>query len=318
MAIEIILAYVLDLILGDPRWFPHPVKGIGWLIKKLEPPLKKVIRNERSGGIILAISVISVSWYLSFIIIGIVSSINRYLGSTLSILIIYSSLAIKDLGVESMEVYHPLEKKDITSARKKLSLIVGRDTHNLEYQEVIRATVETISENIVDGIISPLFYAFIGGAPLVLAYKAVNTLDSMVGYKNEKYKDFGWASARIDDWANFIPARLSMLFISFAGLLTAKDALNSWRIARRDGRKNPSPNSGIPEAAVAGALGIQLGGLNFYNSKAILKPFIGDDINALEPGHIKESIKISYISSALFLIIGVVLILCIGKGVNIR
>ena len=165
----------------------------------------------------------------------------------------------------------------------------------------------------MDGIISPLFYAFIGGAPLALAYKAVNTLDSMVGYKNDKYKDFGWASAKIDTLANFIPARLSILFLPLASLVTGKDALNSWRIARRDGRKNPSLNSGIPEAAIAGALGIRLGGLNYYNSKPILKPFIGDDFNALGICHIKDSIKISYVSSIFFLIVGVFLMVCIGR-----
>lgn len=313
MAIEIALAYILDLIFGDPRWMPHPVKGIGWLIKKLELFLREAIKNERIGGIILVISVIGVSWSVSFIIIGIAYSINGYLGSILSIMIIYTSIAAKDLDMESMEVYRSLERKDIISARKKLSFIVGRDTRNLGDREVIRAAVETVSENIVDGIISPIFYAFIGGAPLALAYKAINTLDSMVGYKNEKYKDFGWASAKIDTLANFIPARLSALFLPLASLLAGKDALNSWRIARRDGRKNPSPNSGIPEAAMAGALGVQLGGLNYYNSKANLKPFIGDDVNALELGHIKQSIKISYIASALFLIAGAFLIFCIGR-----
>lgn len=308
MAIEIILAYILDLILGDPRWLPHPVRGIGWMITKIEPVLRKVFRNERIGGVILAISVIGVSWSFGFMIVKLAYSINNYLGSVLSILIIYYSLATKDLDVESAAVYNSLKKKDIILARKKLSLIVGRDTDNLEHQDVVRATVETVAENIVDGVISPLFYAFIGGAPLALAYKAINTLDSMVGYKNEKYKDFGWACAKIDTIANYIPARLSVVFLSLAGLFVGKDALNSWTVAMRDGRKNPSLNSGIPEAAVAGALGVRLGGLNYYNSKPVLKPFIGDDINALDIGHIKDSIKISYISSALFLITGSILL----------
>lgn len=317
IAVEIIFAYILDLIFGDPRWFPHPVKGIGWVINRLEPRLRKIFSNERLAGVIFAIAIISVSWYLGFISIKAVSSINKYLGALLSIFIIYSSLAAKDLDVESMEIYYPLKKNDIALARKKLSLIVGRDTGKLEYKEVIRATVETIAENTVDGIISPLFYALLGGAPLALAYKAVNTLDSMVGYKNDRYKDFGWASAKIDTLANFIPARLSVFFLSFASLLTGKGALNSWRMAIRDGRKNPSLNSGIPEAALAGALGIQLGGLNYYNSRPALKPFIGDGINALEAGHIRDSIKISYIASASFMIIGVVFMIYLRKGVSI-
>ena len=313
MAINIVLAYILDLILGDPRWLPHPVKGMGWMIRKFEPVLRKVFRNERMGGTVLVALVTGISWGLGFIIIKLSYFINGYLGSIVSILIIYSSLAAKDLDAESSDVYNSLEKKDIISARKKLSLIVGRDTNNLEYHEVVRAAVETVAENTVDGVISPLFYAFIGGAPLALAYKAVNTLDSTVGYKNEIYKDFGWASAKMDTLANFIPARLSVLFLSLASLFTGKDALNSWKIAVRDGRKNPSVNSGIPEAAVAGALGIRLGGLNYYNSKPILKPFIGEEVNALGIGHIKDSIKLSYISSAIFLIASAVLMFYIGR-----
>ncbi|MEK7376165.1 MAG: CobD/CbiB family cobalamin biosynthesis protein, partial [Candidatus Margulisiibacteriota bacterium] len=197
MAINIVLAYILDLILGDPRWLPHPVKGMGWMIRKFEPVLRKVFRNERMGGTVLVALVTGISWGLGFIIIKLSYFINGYLGSIVSILIIYSSLAAKDLDAESSDVYNSLEKKDIISARKKLSLIVGRDTNNLEYHEVVRAAVETVAENTVDGVISPLFYAFIGGAPLALAYKAVNTLDSTVRYKNEIYKDFGWASAKM-------------------------------------------------------------------------------------------------------------------------
>jgi adenosylcobinamide-phosphate synthase len=212
-----------------------------------------------------------------------------------------------------MRVYRALEKEDVDSARKNLSLIVGRDTHSLDKQDIIRATIETVSENTVDGIISPLFYAFIGGAPLALAYKAVNTLDSMVGYKNERYKDFGWASAKIDDWANFIPARLSIMFLPVACWLAGKNGLNSWKLVWRDGKKNPSPNSGIPQAAVAGALGIQLGGMNFYNSIPSPKLLIGDRLNSLKIGHIKESIKVSYICSVLVLISGVFLTWVIGR-----
>lgn len=316
--IEIPFAYVLDLIFGDPRWFPHPVKGIGWLIKKIEQVTRKIIKNERIAGVILSLSVIGIVWYLSFIVVRQAYSISSYLGMAFSAVLIYTSLAVRDLDIESMDVYRALERDDIISARGKLSVIVGRDTVNLSKHEIIRGAVETVSENIVDGIISPLFYAFIGGAPLALAYKAINTLDSMVGHKNERYKNFGWASAKIDDLANFIPARLSALFLPLAGLLAGKDAFSSWRIALRDGRKNPSPNSGIPEAGISGALGIKLGGLNYYNSKPIIKPFIGDDINTLEMEHIKESIKISYICSTVFLIIGILLTFWIKKEVSAR
>ncbi|MEW5693519.1 MAG: adenosylcobinamide-phosphate synthase CbiB [Candidatus Hydrogenedentota bacterium] len=298
--------YILDLIFGDPQWLPHPVRGIGWMIKKLEPVLRKTIKNERVSGILFAFLVIGIVWAISFIIIKLCYFINIYLGTLISILLIYTSLSIKDLKVESIRVYDALIKGDIVLARKNLSLIVGRDTENLNEKEIIRATVETIAENIVDAIISPLFYVFIGGPCLAIMYKAINTLDSMVGYKNEVYRDFGFASAKIDDISNFIPARLSALFLPLAVLIAGGNSKNSFRIGWRDGKKNPSPNSGIPEAALSGALGVQLGGINFYNSIPIEKPFIGDDINPLKVTHIKESIKIAYICSFLFLITGII------------
>ncbi len=311
LTVVIILAYILDLILGDPRWLPHPVKGMGWLAKKLELPLRKIIQSERIAGLIFAAVIISLVWGLTALIIRQATSFSQYLGLGFSLLFIYTSLAIKDLKIESMRVCRALEEGDLVAARKNLSLIVGRDTQNMEEKDIIRATVETIAENTVDGIISPLFYAFIGGAPLALAYKAVNTLDSLVGYKNEKYKYFGWASAKLDDLINFIPARLSTLFLPLAGWLIGKDGLSSWKIAWRDGMKHPSPNSGFPEAAVAGALRIQLGGLNFYNSSVSSKPFLGDNVNPLETRHIKESIKVAYICSALVLILGIALIVVV-------
>lgn len=297
------LAYILDLALGDPAWLPHPVRWIGYFAEKLEVFLRGLIRNKRLAGVIFAIIIIGGAYLGCFAVIHIASSFNRYLSIILSIFFIYTSLAIKDLRVEAMAVYRALEKGRIELAREKLSLIVGRDTKNLSAEEIIRATVETVSENIVDGIISPLFYAFSGGPALALAYKAANTLDSMVGYRNDKYKDFGWASAKIDDLANFIPARLSVFLLPAASLLLGLDAGNSFKVALRDGNKNPSPNSGIPEAAVAGALGVKLGGLNHYNSKACVKPFIGIEKNALSLNHIKECINIAYVSSLLSIIL---------------
>jgi len=308
LTVAIILAYILDLILGDPCWLPHPIKGIGRLAKKLERPLRRTVKSERTAGIVFTVVILGIVWGLTFILIRQAVSFNRYLGLGFSIMFIYASLAVKDLKVESMRVCRALEKGNIVVARKKLSLIVGRDTQNMDEKDIIRATVETIAENTVDGIIAPLFYAFIGGAPLALTYKAVNTLDSMVGYKNARYRYFGWASARLDDLVNFIPARLSVLFLPMAAWFAGKDVLGSWQTARRDGIKHPSPNSGFPEAAIAGALGVQLGGLNFYNSVASSKPFIGDALNPLEIRHIKESLKIAYICSALVLVSGTILI----------
>ncbi|MEW6089130.1 MAG: adenosylcobinamide-phosphate synthase CbiB [bacterium] len=309
----VILAYILDLIFGDPGWLPHPVKGIGFTAGKLEPVMRKLIKNEKTAGVIFNILIAGGVYLSVYFIDKYLYSINKNLGLVFSVFCVYTALSIKDLKDESMSVYDELENNNIKSARERLGKIVGRDTGNLDEKEIIRAAVETVSENIVDGIISPLFYAFIGGAPLALAYKAVNTLDSMVGYKNERYRDFGWFSARVDDAANYIPARLSLLFLPLAGFLAGKNMFNSWKIIRRDGDKNPSPNSGIPEAAVAGALGVRLGGANFYNSVSITKPFIGDGINSLDKKHIKESIFIAYISSGLFLSCGLFLLWILKK-----
>ena len=310
----ILTAYLLDLVFGDPPSFPHPVRGIGWLIKKLEAPFRYMIKNERLSGTIFASVIIILTWGVTFAITKTAYSFNNYIGIVVSIIIIYTALSIKDLGVESLAVFNALKKGDMDRARMFLSKIVGRDTANLDEREIIRATVETIAENIVDGIISPLFYAFLGGASLVMTYKAINTLDSMIGYKNKRYVNFGWAAAKIDDIANFIPARLSIIFLVMASWISGYNPINTWNITMRDGRKNPSPNSGLPEAAVAGALGVRLGGLNYYNSVATEKPYIGNNINQLNKSHIKETVKIAYITSGLFIGIGLLLLWLIGRG----
>ena len=301
----IISGYLLDLLFGDPRWFPHPVRIIGFFILRLEAFLRGLIKNEKIAGVLLVVLIVIPAYLGVYGMIKIAMRINVYLGIALNVFFIYSSLALKDLKAHSFRIYEELKRKNMANARKALSLVVGRDTRDLAEKEIIRASVETIAENIVDGVISPLFYCFIAGAPLALSYKAINTLDSMVGYKNERYKHFGWASAKIDDLANFIPARISMLFLALASWFCAGNPINALRIGMRDGRKNPSPNSGIPEAAVAGALGVQLGGLNFYNSIPVPKPLIGDDFYPLGINHIKESINLAYASSVLFMAAGV-------------
>lgn len=303
----IFAAYLLDLIFGDPPSFPHPVKGIGRLIGKLEEPFKSLIKNERAAGAFFACTIIVSVWLMTFAMIRAAYFFNNYLGAIVSIIIIYTSLSVKDLGVESLAVFSALKEGGLDKARVSLSKIVGRDTADLDEREIVRATVETVAENIVDGIISPLFYAFLGGASLAMAYKAVNTLDSMIGYKNKRYINFGWASAKIDDAANFIPARLSVVFLALAGWISGHNPVKAWNVAMRDGGKNPSPNSGLPEAAVAGALGVRLGGLNYYDSIAVQKSYIGDDSNPLNKAHIKEAVKIAYIASVLFVTTAAVL-----------
>jgi adenosylcobinamide-phosphate synthase len=310
----VLSAYLLDLIFGDPPSLPHPVKGIGWLIDKLEDPFRSIIKNERLSGTVFASVIIILTWGITFAITKAAYSFNDYLGIAVSVIIIYTSLSIKDLSVESLAVFNALKEGDIDKARTSLSKIVGRDTAGMDEREIIRAAVETVAENIVDGIISPLFYAFLGGAPLAMAYKAVNTLDSMVGYKNKKYLNFGWAGAKIDDIANFIPARISVIFLVLASWINGYNPVKTWNIIARDGKKHPSPNSGLPEAAVAGALGVRLGGLNYYNSIASQKPYIGDDVNPFDKSHIKESIRIAYVTSGLFVVTISILWWLISRG----
>ena len=306
--INIILAYFLDIILGDPRWFTHPVRIIGFFIRHLEDFLRKYIFDLKIAGVILAVLIVGLTYLSVWGIIKAGHQLNSFLGAGLEIFFIYTAIAIKDLKVHTIRVYRELKNNDLSQARRALSQVVGRDTGNLDEKEVARAAVETVGENFVDGILSPLFYAFIGGAPLALAYKAVSTLDSMVGYKNERYIDFGWASARLDDIANYIPARLSVLFLSLGSWLCGQDGSSAFRLALRDGGKNASPNSGLPEAAMAGALGVRLGGVNFYNSAAKVEPYIGDDTRQLEAKHILESIRIVSVSSFLALLSGTGLI----------
>ena len=299
-------AYLLDILFGDPQWLPHPVRMIGSLINKLEKTIYP-LRNKKIAGVIMVIAVVSLTFAMARLLITAAAAANLYLGYFLATILMYTALSIKDLKDESMAVFNALKINDIDSARKDLSMIVGRDTQGINEKDVIRATVETVAENIVDGIVSPLFYAFIGGVPLAMAFKAINTMDSMIGYKNERYRDFGWAAARLDDIANFIPARLTALIMPVAVLLTGKQAAKAWHMMLRDGQNNPSPNSGIAEAAVAGALGIQLGGLNYYNSVPSLKPLIGDKLYDLDRKHIQDSIRIAYAVSFRVLCLGILL-----------
>ena len=298
----LITAYIADMIAGDPRWFPHPVKIIGLMIIKLERILRKTTENQRIAGVFLWLAVIGVSGYASYMLIRTAKTIHPVAYTALSAILIYSSISVKDLKDKASAVYYSLKNRDLLSARTNLSMIVGRDTQNLSEKEIVKASIETIAESTTDGIIAPIFYAVIGGPVLAVIYKAVNTLDSMVGYKNEKYKDFGWFSAKLDDIANFIPARICGLLIFLASFILAKDFRNSFKIMLRDGRKHASPNSGISEAAMAGALGIRLGGNSFYNSILSVKPYLGEEIRKIGINNIKEALTISSTTAFLMII----------------
>ncbi len=311
--LSIVLAYWLDLIFGDPPWLPHPVRGMGKLIEFLEKKLRGSASSQMVSGAVLTIAVVGLVYLGSFFVIRLAEHMSRWAGFAVSTILIFTTLSTRSLGREARSIYQSLKSGGIKDAREKLSLIVGRETHGLNQDEVIRATVETVAENSLDGIVSPLFYAGLGGAPLALAYKAINTLDSMVGYKNERYLYFGWFSAKLDDIANYIPARLSILLIPLASLILSKRTLSALYTTLRDGKKSPSPNAGIPEAGFAGALGIQLGGVNYYQGQRVSKPILGIQAKQRDEEDIIEAIHLMWaISSITFL--GEILILWYFSG----
>lgn len=284
-------AYVLDLIIGDPQWSPHPVRIMGWGIDKMERILRykeqAAERVERFAGILLVIIIVSLTYgsfhFLnSFLLSPDMPKPVSYLASAFLIYLASTTLATNDLVRSGRAVVAAVSAGDKEGARKKLGLIVGRDTKELDEKGILKAVIETLSENASDGIIAPIFYFAVGGLPLAMAYKAVNTLDSMVGYRNDRYRNFGWASARLDDIANFIPARITGMLIAAAAFILKMSVAAgrlSLRTMLRDGRKHLSPNSGIPEAAMAGALGIRLGGPSLYAGQLVEKPYIGDEVS---------------------------------------
>jgi adenosylcobinamide-phosphate synthase len=295
----LISAVVLDLLMGDPRWFPHPVVYMGKLITHLEKGLRKSVPNERLGGALLLVMTVGISCGAAAAILKLAYGVNSYLGHAVAVVLSWSCLAARSLHRESRQVADPLSRGELATARGYLSMIVGRDTAELDEPEIWRATVETVAENTSDGVIAPLFYLCLGGPVLAIAYKAVNTLDSMVGYRNERYLEFGRASARFDDLANFIPARLTGLLMVAAAPLSGFSAKNSWRIMGRDGRNHSSPNSGIPEAAAAGALGVMLGGTNLYGGRPVEKPTIGDPVQKISRASWLGAVRLMYGAEAL-------------------
>lgn len=308
-SLTIALAFLLDLVIGDPKKY-HPISAIGKLIQNTENLLRGIHLNGKLGGLLLFLIVCSITLFLSIFFIKLLSLLSALSKSfyffSLVILIIVSSLflALKGLILASSTVDRLVNENRLSEARTALKALVGRDTENLTPKQIKIAVVESLSENLSDAMIAPLFYFLVGGFPFLVLYKTVNTLDSMVGYKNEKYKNVGWFSARMDDLFNFIPARITGLMIVLATLFIfgAKKAKDSFRIMLRDGRKHLSPNSGIPEAAMAGTLGIRLGGPNYYHGILVEKPYIGEE-KEFSDDVIKLAQKVVVLSSFLFLII---------------
>ena len=309
--IQIAVACVLDIAIGDPQWSFHPVRLIGRFIENIELISRRFPIPECISGILLTTIIVPGTYLSTYAVMSVAKQWCFPCEIIIGAVIIYFTISIKSLADEAKKVMTSLKENDLIKARQALSQIVGRDTAHLNEEQIIRACVETVAEGSVDGILSPLFYSFVGGPTAAMAYRAVNTLDSMVGYKNEKYIRFGWASARLDDVANYIPARICAVLIPMASFLCGCGFTRSLRIAFRDGRKHESPNSGIPEAAIAGALRVQLGGPSIYQGGVVEKPFIGDAQNQLTLKSIDMAIKIIYVMSVLFLICGVGVVLCL-------
>ena len=303
--VPMIIAYILDLIIGDPYSFPHPVRFIGRLIRIVEGYVRKKSKTQKQlkiGGFVLWFITVGVTFIVTELILSIFT-FSKIWYIVVASIVLYTTLATKCLADEAKKIYDVLKTGDIEKSRMQLSYIVGRDTSSLDEQEIVRATVETVAENTVDGIIAPMMYGFIGGPALAMAYKAINTLDSTVGYKNEKYANIGFASAKIDDIANFIPARITPIFMMIASFILGFNAKDSFKIALRDRKNHKSPNCAYPEGSVAGALGIQLGGTNIYFGEVVYKPTIGDKERELEVEDIIRTNKIMYATSFIGLII---------------
>lgn len=308
--IDLTIGFILDLIIGDPENPIHPVRIMGSLCKVLENFFRNVMKKSlKLGGFITWIIVVLVVYFVSHGILKVAMEINNILSIILSSILIYFCISTKGLKIEGLKVASYLIKDDIEGARKQLSYIVGRDTKSLDKEGITRAVVETIAENMSDGVIAPLFYVGIGGAPLAMAYKAVNTMDSMFGYKNEKYKDFGFFPAKLDDVFNYIPARLTGIFTIIIAFILKLNWRNSFKIYNRDKNNHTSPNSAHPEAAVAGALGVRLGGANYYFGKLVEKPTIGDNLKEVVLEDIYITNKILYGVAILGYILAILIML---------
>lgn len=306
------VAFVLDLLLGDPRWLPHPIRWMGAAITWAEPHFRRLPLSLGAAGGLFAASLIAGTALAAFGLLRVAAAVHPLVAVGLEVLLVFYCLSARSLMDAAMAVYRPLREGDASAAKGQVAMIIGRDTAPLSEAGVARACVETVAENLVDGVVSPLFYAALGGAPLALAFKMVNTLDSMVGYKNERYRSFGRAAARIDDAANYLPARLAMPLIALAAALLAGRGRRTLGRALREGRRHISPNAGISEAAFAGALGVRLGGPNYYGGVLVDKPFIGSGLGPVVPDHIPRACELMLVTALISL--GAFWVAALGLG----
>lgn len=303
----ILLGFVLDWLFGDPVFIPHLVVGIGKMITRFERGLRKAflktVNGELSAGAALAFSVPLIAFGVCYLVLWLGGLIHPSVGLTLSGFVCGQCLAARSLAQAGERVEKALASPKLDDARYAVAQVVGRDTAALDRSGIIRAAVETVAENTCDGVIAPMFWLAVGGAPLGVFYKAVNTLDSMVGYKNEKYLYFGRASARLDDVMNYIPARISALLMIASARLCGFDAKSAWRIFRRDRYNHKSPNSAQSESVCAGALGIRLGGDAVYFGKLVQKPTIGEAKRECEPKDIGRAVRLMLCTAVLGLLV---------------
>jgi len=297
-------AFFMDLLLADPSLLPHPVVLMGEAIEFFEPFFRKILSGRVLAGFLFSCFLIVSTFILTYGLIRLSSYIDPVFGSIVSIVLMFYTLSGKSLYTAALKVKTALEDQGVEGGRDEVSMIVGREVKHLDETGVVRACVESVAENFVDGFLSPLFFGMVGGVPMAMAYKMINTLDSMVGYKNEKYIEFGKASARIDDIANYIPARISLLIIALSTLiLSGKRGVSSFKTGMKDGRLHKSPNAGLPEAAFAGALLVKLGGPSYYHGKLVEKPYIGKGFNDPSMEHIKQAAELMLFASFVSMII---------------
>ena len=303
----IVAGFILDLIFGDPHWLPHPICLIGNLIGFLEKNLRRLLAPGKTalllGGALMVVIVLSLSSAVPYALLMLAEQVNPWLRFALETIMFYQIFATKCLRDESIKVYTALHNNDLEDARVKLSWIVGRDTKELTAEEVTKGAVETVAENTADGIIAPMFYMFIGGAPLAFLYKGINTMDSMVGYKNDKFLYFGRCAAKLDDVANFIPARITGILMILASYFLNMNAAGAWKIFWRDRYNHLSPNSAMTESVTAGALNIQLGGDHYYFGKLVHKDTIGDNIRPVVAEDIVAVNNLLYMTAVISLLL---------------
>lgn len=316
-AVPLIAGFLLDAVIGDPYSIPHPIKAIGNLIAAFEKRVRRKYRDLRKGGAVLAAAVVTVSAAAPLILLMVCYKVHIVLGLTAESILTCYMLAARCLYNESMKVCRAAEKGDTEEARKAVSMIVGRDTSVLDRDGIIRAAVETVAENTSDGVTAPIFYMALGGAVCGFIYKAVNTMDSMIGYRNVKYADIGRAAAKADDMLNFIPSRLTALIMCLTAPLAGLDGQGAFRIWKRDRLKHDSPNSAQTEAACAGALGVRLAGDAVYFGEVHRKEFIGDDRRPIESGDIRRANRLMYVSSSVMLLLGAAFRILIFGGMMI-